>query len=199
MTTSTRPISLAACAALALAGSGRIGTAHAQATATYTLSKVAFVGNAQVPSSELQAALPIQPGQTVDRDGLQQDTDAIAAVYRKHNVGANMTARMVVAKGKYATVTYTFVEQAPVAPTIVHVGITVDQVTASGNKKIKTADIVAASGIKPGETVTNSTIAAAQAAVLALYKKNNVGATINTDWTTPQPQHIDLVFTVVEK
>lgn len=173
--------------------------ASAHAAGTYTLTKVTFSGNAQVPTTELQAALPIQPGQSIDSDGVQQETDAVGEIYKKHNVGASLSARFTVTKNKYATIAYTLAEQAPVAPTVTHVGITVDHVTATGNKQVATADIIAASAIKPGDTVTNEKIAAAQAAIVALYKKKNVGFTISTDWTNTQPQHVDMVFKIVEK
>ncbi len=174
-------------------------TAWAQADASYTLRRVTFVGNAQVPSTELQAALPYGVGQTVDHAALQADMDAIASVYRKHNVGANVSQRMT-ATGHAATITYTFAEQAPVAPTVTHVGITADSVSVAGNSRIKTADILAASGIRPGGPVTTQSIQTAQASIVALYKKANIGSTINTDWTqASQPQHVNLVFRIVEK
>ncbi len=173
--------------------------AQAQAGASYTLRRVTFVGNAQVPSAELQAALPYGVGQTVDHAALQANMDAITGVYRKHNVGANVSQRMT-ATGHAATITYTFAEQAPVAPTVTHVGITADTVTVTGNSRIKTADILAASGIRPGGPVTTQSIQAAQASIVALYKKANIGSTINTDWTqASQPQHVNLVFRIVEK
>ena len=189
---------------LAVAMTGAAGAvltpfrAEAQTAASYTLRHVTFVGNARVPSDELQAALPYQVGQTVDQDALQANMDAITAVYRKHNVGAKLSQRMT-ATGHVASIVYTFAEQAPVAPTVTHVGITADTVTASGNVRIKTADILAATGIKPGDTVSNERLQAAQTAVVALYKKANIGSSVSTDWTTPAPQHINLVFRIVEK
>ena len=162
--------------------------ALAQSSASYTLRKVTFVGNNQVPSAELQAALPYGVGQKVDHDGLQADMDAISGVYRKHNVGASVSQRMT-ATGHVATVTYTFTEQAPVAPTVVHVGVTADTVTASGNSRIR-----------PGGPITTPAIQAAQVAIIALYKKANIGCTVNSDWTNAgQPQHVNLVFRIVEK
>lgn len=195
MNTTRLPAALLACTIVAAAL-----PAQAQVTGTYTLSKVTFSGNAQVPTSELEAALPIQVGQKIDQAGLQQEMSAIQQVYEKHNVGANMSQRITVTHGTRALIAYSFVEQAPVAPTVTHVGITADHVGVTGNAKVKTADILAAAGLKPGDTLTNEKIAAAQASVLALYKKANVGCTINTDWTnTATPQHVDLTFKVVEK
>ena len=173
--------------------------ARAQSSASYTLRRVTFVGNNQVPSAELQAALPYGVGQKVDHDGLQANMDAISGVYRKHNVGANISQRMT-ATGHVATITYTFAEQAPVVPTVTHVGITADTVTVAGNSRIKTADILTASGIRPGGAVTTQSIQAAQTAIVALYKKANIGSTVSSDWTNAaQPQHVNLVFKIVEK
>lgn len=194
------PVALVAGALAALPVTMLPGAAaNAAPAGSYTLGKVTFVGNSQVPSGELQSALPIQPGEKIDEAGMSQETDAVEQVYRKHNVGASLSIRKTITPRKVALLTYTFAEQAPVAPTVTHIGITADHVGVAGNKKISTDKILAAANLHPGDTLTNEKIAAAQTAILALYKKANVGATINSGWTNTTPQHVDLVFTVVEK
>lgn len=194
MNSNRLPAGLLACAML-----GAAVPAGAAQTSTYTLTKVLFQGNQQVPTSELQAALPIQPGQSIDQSGVQDEMTAIQGVYQKHNVGAKISARLATLHSK-ATITYIFDEQAPVAPVVTHVGITADTVTVAGNNKIKSADILAAANIPPGGAVTNEKLQAAQAAIVALYKKANIGCTVNSDWTNAATaQHINLVFKIVEK
>ncbi|MCQ8278341.1 FtsQ-type POTRA domain-containing protein [Acetobacteraceae bacterium KSS8] len=169
------------------------------ASGSYTLTKITFQGNSQVPTDELMSALPYKVGDKVDHAALQEDANAVGAVYQKHNVGAGITQKMTSLHNK-AQLTYVIDEKPPVAPTVVHVGITADTVNVTGNKKISTAQILAASGIKPGDTVTNEKIQAAQTAIQGLYKKANIGASISTDWTNAaQPQHINLVFKITEK
>ena len=189
----------AAFAGAALALSVQVSAWAQGLTGTYTLNKVTFQGNAQVPTADLQAALPIQPGQQIDQAGLQQDADAVQALYQKRNVGASITTRLTVFHKTKADVTYVFAEQAPVAPVVHHIGVTADTVSVTGNSKISTSDILAAANIKPGSIVTNAQISAAQSAILALYKKANVGVTVNTDWTNVSPQHIAMVFKIAEK
>lgn len=172
------------------------GAAGAAPT-SWTLSKVTFVGNSQVPASELEAALPIQPGDKLDQAGVQSELDAIGEVYRKHNVGTGISQRLSTL-GKKASIVYTLTEQAPTAPTVVHVGITVDSLAVTGNSKIATADIVAAADIAPGSQVTNQKLQAAQAAISALYKKKNIGSTVGIDWTNTTPQHVAMVIKVTE-
>ena len=207
----------------ALAGAALTLSPQARAqglTGTYTLGKVAFQGNAQVPTADLQAALPVQPGQRIDQAGMQQDADAVAAVYQKHNVGASITTKITVLHKTRAEITYVFAEQAPIAPIVRHIGVTADSVSVTGNTKVSTADILAAPpagvapppntraapaqrgpapGIKPGQVVTNPEITAAQTAIVALYKKANVGVAVNTDWTNVSPQHVAMVFKITEK
>jgi outer membrane protein assembly factor BamA len=193
---------LLGCAALPLAMPVTWTTAHAQdkaATGSYTLTKVTFKGNVQVPTAELLAALPVQVGQTIDQAGAKENVAAIGQVYQKHNVGTNITQSMTIIHHTKAIIAYTFVEQAPLAPTVVHVGITVDHVSVTGNARIKTPAILAAANIKPGQTVTNEAIKAAQDAISALYKKSNIGSMVSTDWTNTTPQHVDMVFKVTEK
>ncbi len=168
------------------------------APSAWTLSKVTFQGNAQVPTSELEAALPIQPGGTLDRDGAQSELDAIGDVYKKHNVGVGISQRLSTL-GKKASITYVLTEQALVAPTVTHVGITVDSVSVTGNSRIGTDVILAAANLPVGSQVNNDKIGAAQNAITALYKKKNIGATVATNWTFPQPQHVAMVFKITEQ
>ncbi len=185
----------------ALAGAALLcAPAHGQGlTGSYTLSKVTFQGNAQVPTADLEAALPIQVGQKIDQAGLQQDADAVEAVYKAHNVGTSISTKLTVLHKTRAEIAYTFAEQAPEAPIVRHVGVTADTVSVTGNTKVSTADILAAANIKPGQVVTNPEISAAQAAIVALYKKANVGVAVNTDWTNVSPQHVAMVFKITEK
>ncbi len=186
--------------AAALLAAGLAAPAMAQtAPGSYTLTKITFQGNSQVPTDELMAALPYKAGDKVDHAALQEDANAVGAVYQKHNVGAGITQKMTSLHNK-AQLTYIIDEKAPVAPTVVHVGITADTVSVTGNKKIPTAAILAAANIKPGDTVTNEKIQAAQTAIQGLYKKANIGSSISTDWTNAaQAQHINLVFKITEK
>jgi outer membrane protein assembly factor BamA len=175
-----------------------VGPGAYAAQSTWTLTKVTFQGNTQVPTSELQAALPIQPGDTIDKAGAQDELDAIGSVYKKHNVGVGISQRMS-AQGKKASITYILTEQAPTAPTVVHIGITVDSVSVTGNSRVPTSAILAAANIPVGSQISNDKIAAAQSAITALYKKKNVGASVATDWTYPQPQHVAMVFKITEQ
>ena len=192
---------LAAClsATTLLAASCVATAALADVKGSYTLSKVTFQGNAQVSTEELEAALPYKAGDSIDQAGLQADAAAVGAVYQKHNVGASISQRFSMLHNK-ATLAYTLEEKAPVAPTVTHVGITADTVTVTGNARIKTADILAAANIRPGQTVTQDQIQAAQAAISGLYKKANIGSSVGFDFTNAaQAQHINLVFKITEK
>ena len=186
----------------ALAGGATMLSVHAQAAplvGSYTLSGVTFQGNVQVPTAELQAALPIQVGQKIDQAGLQQEVDAMQAVYQKRNVGTTIRLRPQVLHKTRAELTFVFAEQAPVAPIVRHVGVTADTVSVTGNSKVSTAEILAAANIKPGQVVTNPEISAAQAAIVALYKKANVGVVVDANWTNLSPQHVAMVFKIAEK
>ena len=149
------------------------------------------------PPANFSLPLPIQPGDTLDRAGVQSEFDAVQQVYRKHDVGASISQRLTTL-GRKASITYTLTEQAPSAPTVVHVGVTADSVSVTGNTRVGTAEILTAADIPPGSQVTNAKIQAAQAAIMALYKKKNVGASIATDWTNNAPQHVAMTFKITE-
>ncbi|MBE7212193.1 MAG: hypothetical protein INR65_14320 [Gluconacetobacter diazotrophicus] len=187
--------------ALALAALMAGGTAAAQAQgASYTLGKVTFSGNEKVSTDELMAALPYQPGSKVDQAALQADINAVSAAYGKHNVGAKISAQMKVLQHTKAIVAITVEEQAPVAPVVRHVGNVADAVTVQGNKKVSTADILAASRIQPGGPVTNESLSAAQAAIIALYKQKNIGVSVQTNFANAsEVGHVNITFVVTEK
>jgi len=184
-----------------LAGLASLSLSAAPALAAgQKLLKVTFSGNQQVATSDLKAALPIQPGQPIDQAGAQSEMSAVESVYKAKNVGANISARTRVYPGnKGMEIAFSIQEQAPQAPVVNHVAPVADQVSVTGNSKITSDKIVAASGIKPGDALTNDKIKAAQAAISALYKKANVGASVATDWTIPQPGHYDVIFKITEK
>lgn len=173
-------------------------TAPAMAAPTsWTLTKVSFVGNAQVPTSELEAALPFKPGDRIDRAGVGSETDAVGQVYQKHNVAVNISDRLT-ALGSKATLTYTLAEQAPAPPAAAPSGITADSVSVTGNSRISTATILTAANIQPGGQVDNAKLQAAQNAIVALYKKKNIGVSVQSDFTNLAPQHVAIIFRITE-
>ncbi|MFC0501598.1 POTRA domain-containing protein [Asaia krungthepensis] len=62
----------------------------AAAPAPFVLDKVEFVGNKQVPTSELEAATKLRPGATVTAEAATADTQAIQKIYQKHNLGVQI-------------------------------------------------------------------------------------------------------------
>ena len=198
--TTIRPLGAAvAGAALLLSLQAPLAARAAGSDGTHTRTKGPVQGNTQGSPADLQAALPVQPGQTIDQAGMQRDVDAVQALYGARNVGVTINARLPVMHKTQAVLVFELAEQAPQAPIVRHVGVTADTVSVTGNSKVSTADILAAANIKPGQVVTNPEITAAQAAIVALYKKNNVGVVVNTDWTDVSPQHVAMVFKITEK
>ena len=86
-------------------------------------------------------------------------------------------------------------EQAAQAPQ----ALVVDEVVFTGNKKVSTADLQAATALKAGSEVSNDTVSADQQAIQALYKKKNVSMSVGMTPTYPTPGHAVVTWTIVEK
>ena len=172
--------------------------AQAAADQGIKLLRISIVGNHRVPTADIRRALPVHAGETVSKADLLAGMNAIVDVYRKANVGASFKARMTAPHPGEAAVTYLIQEQAAPAAQAAAV-LRLDKVTFEGNKKVASDAIASVLTLKPGEVVSDAAVSANRDAILALYKKKNVGAQITPEATYPQPNHVVLDYRIEEK
>ncbi len=200
------PVRIALAAGLALAMMPApcfVAPASAQAPAASAgkgmkLLKVTVTGNKRVPTADIVSAMTISVGQTVRKADLQANLNAILDVYRHANVGANFKQKMTIPRPGQVLVAYMIEEQAA-PPAQAAAVLRTDKVTFEGNRQITSDAIQSAITLKPGDPVDEARVSANMQAIMALYKKANVGVQITPSATYPQPNHAIVDYRIQEK
>ncbi|ACI51022.1 surface antigen variable number repeat protein [Gluconacetobacter diazotrophicus PA1 5] len=163
------------------------------------LKSVVVTGNKQVSTEDILAAVPFHVGDTVTRNQIAAAMQDVMAVYQKKNVGLKLGGRTKFA-GKAVYVQWVIEEQAPGTETETHVGLVVDKIVFEGNKKVSTADLTAATALRPGSAITQATMAADQEAVQKLYQKRDISASVQVvPAQKPGDSHVTLTYQINEK
>lgn len=184
------------------AGFAALPQAHAASApgpdAPLTLKLLKVEGNKQISTADILAAFPYHVGDTVTRNKLDEGLQQVMALYKQKNVGAKFgeKERFV---GKTIQFYLTIEEMAPSAAAT-PAPFVLDQVNFVGNKKVPTAELEAATKLRPGAQVTTEAVVADTQAIQAVYKKHNIGVQIQPNATQPhQDNHVVLTYTMTEK
>ncbi len=194
MTKTTRALLLNAGVAATLL----TGTA-AWAGNTYLVGKVTITGNRSVSTAQLMAVVQEQPGQKVTVDQILADRDAISKVLEDAHVVGSVKPSIKTQSGK-SEIVFAIDDQGVQAPKVTKVAPKLDRLVFDGNVSLTTDALAQATGLKPGDDLTNEKIAAAQAAVMAAYKaaKLPLNVTINVENKPVSSGAYDVEFHVVE-
>jgi outer membrane protein assembly factor BamA len=152
-----------------LLGTTLLAAPSAWAETTYTISKVTIVGSKSVPTDQLLAAVQEHPGSKVTVNDIIADRDAISKVLESAHVVGSVKPS-IKTQGAKSEVIFTVDDQGVQAPVVTHVAPKLDQEIFEGNASIPSDTLAAASGIKPGDELSNEKIAAAQQSIFNTYK-----------------------------
>jgi len=154
-------------------------------------------GNQRVATSDIDAALPFHVGDTVTRAQVNDGLQKVLALYQQKNVGARFGEKTTFV-GKTIQVLVSVDEQAAGAAPAAS-ALMLDSVSFTGNSRISSADLSAATQMRAGQTVTDQSVAADETAIQALYKKRGIGAQIQPEATYPHhDNHVVLVYKITE-
>jgi len=193
--------------ALSLAGVPAIGAlapemafaaAPPPADAPLTLTKLAVQGNAKVSTSDIMAAVPFHVGDTVTQNQIMDGLHAVMGVYENDKINAKFGQSLKFI-GKKVEVTWVVSDEAAVtsAPAA---ALVVEAINFQGNKQVSSADLTAATTLRPGAEVTQETYAADQAAIVALYKKKGIGVKVSSSAAQPHGDNkVDITYTLQEQ
>ncbi len=162
------------------------------------LLKLSVTGNKQVPTASIDSAMTISVGQKVTRADLAANLNAIIDVYRRANVGAGFKQKMTIPRPGQVLVEYMIEEQAA-PPAQAPAVLRADKVTFEGNKQVKSDAIASVITIQPGAKLDEAMVSSNMQAILALYKKANVGVEITPSASYPQPNHAIVDYRIQEK
>jgi outer membrane protein assembly factor BamA len=190
------PLQAAIAAALLAAG-----PAWAQ---SFTIGKIIINGVTSVPTQPLYDALKEHPGDVVTTADVVADRDNLEKALESAHITGSIRPSLrgtATKKDVIFDVTDTGVAKPVVTTTALHLA----HITFSGNKNEKSDDLLAAAQMKPGDVVTDQSIADALARIGASYKKASVNAqdeattNIAPQITYPVPGQVDVVWVFTEK
>ena len=173
----------------------------AHADTIYTIDKVTISGSKSVPASQLYGVIKEHPGMKATKDDIVGDQDAISAQLSKSNVVGGIKTQLLGPKpnGHYE-VTFIVQDNGVQAPVVTHVAPKLDKQTVDGNASIPSDKLLAATGLQPGDQLTNEKVLAAETAIQGVYKqaKLPVSMTINGSTQAVDGGRVDVMWHIVE-
>jgi len=182
-----------------LFGTTLLAAPAAWADTTYNVSKVTITGNKSVTTDKLLAVVQEHPGSKVTVNDIIADRDAISKVLEDAHVLGTVTPS-VKTQGPKSEVVFTIDDQGVHAPVVTHVAPKLDAEIFDGNVSIPTDTLAAASGLKPGDDLSNEKIMAAEQAIFATYKaaKLPVSVAISGENKPVANGKVDVLWHIVE-
>ncbi len=182
-----------------LVGSTMLAAGAAAAETTYIVDKVTITGSRSVPTEKLMDAIQERKGSQVTKADIVADQDAIMKVLAAANVVGNIKTS-IAATGKHVAVTFAVNDQGVQAPVVTTVAPTLHGEIFDGNKAISTDKLVAASGLTPGQKMTNEKLLAAETAIGDAYKaaKLPINMSLKGETNTLPGGKVDVTWHIVE-
>jgi outer membrane protein assembly factor BamA len=172
--------------------------AHAQ---SFKINKIEINGVTSVPVQPLRDALKDKPGDKVTTDDVMADQDQLLkSLEAAHVTGGVKTSLRSNANGT-KDIIFAVNDTGVQAPVVTTTALHLAHVTFEGNKYLDSDSLTAAAQMKPGDVVTDKSIADALARIGAAYKKATdakaqiKGKTnISPKISYPQPGQVDVAW-----
>jgi outer membrane protein assembly factor BamA len=191
-------------AALALAGLFAAAT-PAWAQSSFKLDKIEINGVTSVPVQPLKDALTEKPGDTVTTNDVLADQDRLEKALETAHVTGGVKTSLRNKSNGHKDVIFDVTDNGVQKPVVTTTALHLAHISFAGNKNDSSDDLLAASQMKPGDVVTDQSLADAAARIQAAYKKASANAqteattSITPQVTYPTPGQVDIVWTFTEK
>jgi outer membrane protein assembly factor BamA len=176
-----------------------LSAASASAETTYTIDSVTITGSKTVPVEKLYEVISLHKGSKATQADVVADRDAIQKVLEDSHVGGNIQTRMA-GRGTHVDVVFTLNDQGVQAPVVTKVAPKLHAEMFAGNKSIPDDKLIAASGLHPGDELTNEKMATAQKAIIDVYKAAKLPISTQVSFTDERvgATSLDVTWHVVE-
>jgi len=182
----------------ALTATCLLAATAARAETTYVIDHVNITGSKTVPEATLLAAIQAHPGARMTKEDIVADQGTILKMLGDAHVGGGIKTSMV-GRGSHVDVTFAVNDEGVQASQVNKVAPKLSTQMFVGNKKIAAADLEAATGLKPGDSLTDARVQAAQAAMAELYKKKKtVSVSIQADIKQDGAGHVEIDWQITE-
>ena len=171
----------------------------AMADTTYIVDKVTIVGSRTVPVETLYSAIEEHKGSTVTQADIIADQGKILKVLGDANVGGGIKTSMA-SRGKHVEVTFLITDTGKQAAVVTKVAPVLNTELFDGNKALSADALRAASGLKPGDELSDAKVQAAQKAIQAAYTAAKLPLNVNITGSIAQKGgKVDLTWQITEK
>ena len=172
--------------------------AHAQ---SFVINKIEINGVTSVPVQPLRDGLKDKPGSTVTTDDVLADQDQLIKELEGAHVTGGVKTALRDATHGHKDVIFTVNDTGVQKPVTITTALHIAHVTFVGNKYLDNDQLAAASGMKPGDIITDQSLQDAQTRIGAAYKKaadlkavakgkTNIAHAV----TYPQPGQVDIAW-----
>jgi outer membrane protein assembly factor BamA len=193
-----KPRMRAALPMLMLAGTALSAAPAAHAATTYKLDKIEINGVKSVPVDQLVAGLKDHPGDKVQTSDLLADQDALTKELEAAHVVGGVKTSLRNKNNGHIDLIFDVDDQGVQVPKVVTVAPKLGQQIFVGNNTVSSDDLAAATGLKPGDELSDAKIQAAEADIIAEYKKvSKSGAQISGS-VKQNGERADVTWTIVE-
>ena len=185
---------------LLLLGGAMLASFPAWADPSFVLDHVTITGNKSVTTDKLMDAIQERPGSRISQADILADRDSMMKVLEGANVVGSVGARITTKPNKHVLVEFTVDDRGVQAPTVTKVAARLNTQIFEGNKALTTEQLRAASGLNPGDTLTDATVQAAEKAIQAAYAKSKLPLDVNITGSIAQNAgKVDITWHITEK
>jgi outer membrane protein assembly factor BamA len=154
-----------------LAGAALVTAPAAWADPSWTLNKVIITGNKTLTTEQLMAVVQEKPGHKITVAEITADRDAITKALEDAHSSATSINPSMQAVGQKVNIIFAVIDdKGAQAPVVTKVAPKLHEEIFDGNKSVPTEQLVAASGLTPGQDLSNEKVLAAENAINATYK-----------------------------
>jgi outer membrane protein assembly factor BamA len=167
---------------------------------SFKLDSIEINGLKSINDAEVRPALKEHPGDTVTIDQIKADQDNLVNALQKVNVTGKVTTGLRDKKNGHCDIIFTVADNGIEKPVTTMVAPKLKDEVFVGNKAIDTATLTAASGLKPGDDLSNDKILAAQKAIHDAYVTAKVAADVGIAGSTVQGSDgtVTVTWTITE-
>jgi outer membrane protein assembly factor BamA len=170
----------------------------ALAQTTYKLDKINIRGLKSADPAAIAAQLKDQPGAKVTTDDILGDQDQLEKLLETQHITGAIKTSLLNKNNGHVEIIFDVDDQGIAKPVTTTVAPKLKTQIFVGNAKISTDDLQAASGLTPGEELSTDKIVAAQNAIGAIYKKRDIGVSIQESNVQAADGTVQITWTITE-
>jgi outer membrane protein assembly factor BamA len=178
-----------------------LAVSPALAQAPFKLGHIEINGVTSVPTQPLKEGLKDKPGQMITVNDVLADQDQLTKELEDAHVGGRVKTSLRNNPHNVKDIIFDVTDTGVQKPVVTTTALHLDHVSFTGNQYMNADELTAAAQMKPGDVVTDQSLADALKRIADAYKKasdakaKDAGkTTVAPQVTYPQPGHVDIAW-----